>query len=87
MGSITENLARVREQIAQSTKKASRAVDDIDLRFGVRACRARAVSVAGQEVLECRLAVRRRDEREVALGLVRAVLVLSLERGEAADLD
>src|SRR5438552_12049922 len=31
MGSITENLARVREQIAQSAKKASRAIDDIEL--------------------------------------------------------
>ena len=31
MGSITENLARVREQIAESAKKAGRALDDIDL--------------------------------------------------------
>ncbi|PYK39912.1 MAG: hypothetical protein DME49_02310 [Verrucomicrobia bacterium] len=31
MGSIVENLERVREQIAQAAAKASRAVDEIEL--------------------------------------------------------
>jgi hypothetical protein len=59
-------------------------IGDIDLRLGVGAGgAAEAVGVAGQEVLERRAAAAD-AEGEIALRLVGRVLVLLLERRQAA---